>query len=111
MTGVVAGEQQMASLLVRQPESDSPKQCHLLEKQETFLGRDPACDIVIPSLAVSRRHARIIRVGDCFYVEDMDTPGGTRVNGPEVGNQIRGRTLLRDKDEIWFPTAVVQFRE
>ena len=101
----------MASLHVRKPVSDSPEHRYPLEKQETFLGRDPACDIVIPSPAVSRRHARIIRIDNRFYVEDMDTPGGTRVNGPEVRNQIRGRTLLRDKDEIWFPTAVVQFRE
>ena len=102
---------EMASLHVREPGGESPEQCYPLEKQETVLGRDPACDIVIRSLLVSRRHARIMGVGEQFYLENMETFGGTRLNGPEVGNHIRGRTLLRDGDEIWFATAVVQFRE
>jgi hypothetical protein len=42
----------------------------------------------------------------------MGTLDGTRVNGSGIGNQIRRRTLLHDKDEIWFADEfVVQFRE
>jgi pSer/pThr/pTyr-binding forkhead associated (FHA) protein len=83
-----------------------------LEKEQTILGRNPDCDVVIPSLCADRRHARIIRVGDQFYVEDMNSRGGTRVNGREISNQIQGRKPLRGGDEIWFGSdVVVQFQE
>jgi pSer/pThr/pTyr-binding forkhead associated (FHA) protein len=102
----------MASLHLRALLSDAQEQHYLLEKQEALLGRSPDCDVVVPYIHVSRRHAKIIRIGDQFYIEDMGTPGGTRVNGPGIGNQIRERTLLHDKDEIWFAdSVVVQFRE
>jgi len=99
----------MASLRVLV--GDSQVGDYLLEKDETVLGRSPDCDVVIPTLCSARRHARIFRVGDRFYVEDMYSPGGTRVNGPEISNQISGRTLLRDGDSIWFGGVIVQFRE
>src|SRR5262245_6190585 len=102
----------MASLHVRKLGDDLQDLHYPLEKEEVILGRKADCDVVVPCKYTSRHHARIIRVGDRFYVEDMGTPGGTRVNGLAVGNLIRGRTLLQDKDEIWFAhNVVVQFRE
>jgi pSer/pThr/pTyr-binding forkhead associated (FHA) protein len=83
-----------------------------LEDEQTILGRNPDCDVVIPSLCAARKHARITRVGDQFFVEDMDTLGGTRVNGAEPSNQIKGRKLLQRGDEIWFGDGVVvRFQE
>jgi pSer/pThr/pTyr-binding forkhead associated (FHA) protein len=102
----------MASLLLHLPTVETPAEDYLLEKEETILGRHPDCDLVIPSLCADRRHARIIRIGAQFYVEDMGSRGGTRVNGPEIGNQIRRRTLLRSGDTIWFGAViVVRFQE
>jgi pSer/pThr/pTyr-binding forkhead associated (FHA) protein len=103
-------EEEMASLQIRV--GDAQVWHYSLEKEQTILGRNADCDVVIPSLCASRRHARIIRVGDQFYVEDMDTPGGTRVNGSKISNQIKGRKVLRRGDEIWFGGGVVvQFQE
>jgi pSer/pThr/pTyr-binding forkhead associated (FHA) protein len=80
-------------------------------KDEMVLGRSVDCDVVIPSLCAGRRHARIRREGSQFYVEDLNSRGGTRVNGPGISNQITGRTLLQDGDTIWFGSdVVVQFR-
>jgi len=102
----------MASLYLRIRRSDAQAQHYLLEKQEVVLGRDQGCDVVVPCIHVSRRHARIIRVDDRFYVEDMGTPCGTRIHSQGVGNRLRGRTLLQDQDEIWFADyVVVQFWE
>jgi pSer/pThr/pTyr-binding forkhead associated (FHA) protein len=101
----------MASLYMRLLGGEPQEQQHLLTKDEVVIGRAPDCDLVVPSFAASRRHARILRLEDRYYVEDMGSRGGTRVNGPEVGNQFRGRTLLHDQDEIRFPNVVVQFRE
>jgi pSer/pThr/pTyr-binding forkhead associated (FHA) protein len=102
----------MASLHVRKLGGDAQGLSYPLEKEEVTLGRSAECDVVVPCIHASRRHAQVIRVGVQFYVEDMGSTGSTRVNGPGAGNQIRGRTLLRDQDEIWFGNGVVvQFRE
>jgi pSer/pThr/pTyr-binding forkhead associated (FHA) protein len=102
----------MASLLLLLPTGDAPVEEHVLVKEETLLGRHPDCDVVIPYLCCARRHARVLRIGAQFYVEDLGSPGATRLNGPEIGNQIRGRTLLRSGDTIWFATRIgVRFQE
>ena len=65
-------------------------------REITICGRSPTCDISVPYLHVSRQHFRILRHGERFYIEDMDTPPGTRVND----QQIRGATQLSDGDRI-----------
>ncbi len=80
----------------------------LLNENETLIGRwdadggifpDVDLDTDDPEAKVSRRHARIIRRGDEFFIEDLGSTNGTFVN--------RGRRLLpgdlqplRDADEI-----------
>src|SRR4051812_2643570 len=67
-----------------------------LDRGETLLGRDPACEIVLTSADVSRRHARIERRGDGYYVEDLGSKAGTRLNGEMLGRPMR----LREGDRI-----------
>lgn len=45
---------------------------------------------------VSRRHCRILREGESWFVEDLGSQRGTVVNG----NRISGRTALRPGDQI-----------
>jgi pSer/pThr/pTyr-binding forkhead associated (FHA) protein len=102
----------MASLQLRVLGSKPQVKDHLLDKDETFLGRDANCDVVLPALFVARRHARIFRIDGQFFIEDLSTICGTRVNNRDGYNQIRGPTLLRDGDTIVFGSEmVVQFRE
>src|SRR5579864_4057915 len=44
---------------------------HDLSRDETVIGRHPECTIQIDSNMVSRKHARIVRDGARFLVEDM----------------------------------------
>ena len=67
-----------------------------LSREVTICGRNTTCDIPVPSTSVSRQHFRIVRHGDGFYIEDMETVCGTRVNG----QRIRGATQLSDGDRI-----------
>jgi pSer/pThr/pTyr-binding forkhead associated (FHA) protein len=60
------------------------------------LGRAAECDLVLDGGAVSRRHARIVREGDRFLLEDLGSANGTLVNGAraercplEVGDELR----------------------
>lgn len=58
-------------------------------------GRDPACDVVIPSSEVSRRHAEIQLGEDGYVVTDTST-NGLFVNG----DRVEGSRLLRRGDVI-----------
>lgn len=60
------------------------------------IGRDPASAIWVDSGVVSRRHASIVVSAEALSIEDHGSKNGTLVNGTTV----RGRTTLRDSDEI-----------
>ena len=67
-----------------------------LNNEVTVLGRDAACEIVLSDQGVSKRHAKIIRKGDGFFIEDLHSTNGTRV-GDECLTESR---LLEDGDLI-----------
>jgi diguanylate cyclase (GGDEF)-like protein len=50
-----------------------------IAKGETVIGRATSCDLVLPDPGVSRQHARILREGGAFYVEDLESKNGTFV--------------------------------
>jgi ABC-type multidrug transport system ATPase subunit len=61
-----------------------------------IVGRDPACDIVLNSPNVSRRHCRIVQSGPGFILEDLKSRNGTFLNGALVG----GPEPLQTGDEV-----------
>jgi len=62
---------------------------------ELLIGRHHACDVVLPSINVSRRHARLYFRDGRWILRDLESTNGTRVNGLPVG-----RSELRPGDEI-----------
>jgi serine phosphatase RsbU (regulator of sigma subunit)/pSer/pThr/pTyr-binding forkhead associated (FHA) protein len=78
-----------------------------LEREAAVLGRHPDCDIVLDSGAVSRQHARILRIDNAFFIEDMQSRNGTYVNG----RQIRDRMQLDDQDRITLCDVVLVFKD
>jgi pSer/pThr/pTyr-binding forkhead associated (FHA) protein len=67
-----------------------------LVAESVSLGRGPHCDVVIPMIAVSRNHARIVRVRDAYLIEDTESRSGTRLNDVT----ILYRRPLRNGDRI-----------
>src|SRR5947209_6990908 len=67
-----------------------------LEAEKIVMGRNAECGIVVNLPAVSREHAIIRRVAGKFYIEDLKSRNGTRVNNQE----INARTLLKNNDLI-----------
>ena len=56
-------------------------------QREIRIGRDPNCDLVLPTNEypmVSRSHLLIRLAADRYWVEDLNTPGGTFVNGERI---------------------------
>jgi serine phosphatase RsbU (regulator of sigma subunit) len=61
---------------------------HELTTDEVLLGRHPECQIVIDSNMVSRKHARVVRSGNEFFLEDLGSGNGTTVNGQRVTTRV-----------------------
>lgn len=56
----------------------------LLEKDVTFAGRSPDCDVFLDDITVSRRHAEVHRDGERFSIKDAGSLNGTYVNRHRV---------------------------
>jgi hypothetical protein len=75
-----------ARLLVRvgaQPEIE-----YVLTREVTILGREAINDLVVDDAEVSRRHTRILREAEGYYVEDLGSTNGTFVNGQRVTSPL-----------------------
>lgn len=69
-----------------------------LDQEVITIGRDPSCEVVLSDPSVSRSHARIMREGTLFFLEDLGSTSGTKLNGLSLR---RGeRSLLHDGDGI-----------
>lgn len=94
----------MANLVVLLP---SGSNTFPLDKDEVFLGRLPECDIVLDSNMVSRKHARVFKMGQDFFIEDLGSGNGTTVNGERLTTRIP----LKNNDRIKFGPILVRYEE
>lgn len=65
------------------------------DQPELLLGRDLSCDVRLPDLTVSRRHARLICRDGRWVIQDLESTNGTIVNGRRVG-----RCEVRPGDDV-----------
>ena len=63
---------------------------------EYVIGRRSDCQIFVPDMRVSRQHARLIRNGEGWTLEDLGSNNGTYING----QRLEAATVLRHDDEI-----------
>jgi len=82
--------------VLRVLKGQNPGQLVPLEGDSIVLGRHPECDVVLEIGAVSRQHARLVRAGDDFYVEDLNSRNGTFLND----EMVAGRQRLRENDRL-----------
>jgi len=68
------------------------------------IGRDPECNLEIPDRLASRKHVLVVKVGDCWMVEDLKSSNGTLFNAKPLD-----RSVLADGDEIAIGTTVIKF--
>ncbi|HNA89675.1 MAG TPA: FHA domain-containing protein [Anaerolineales bacterium] len=68
-------------------QSSTPSKEFELTKSEIIIGREDSVDITIPASAVSRRHARLMLIGENYVLEDLGSSNGTYVNGEKIDKQ------------------------
>lgn len=66
-----------------------------IKEDKILIGRQEKCDIVLPALAVSARHARLERTGDVYSLTDLRSTNGTYVNNRPISTII-----LHDGDRV-----------
>lgn len=72
-------------LIVRK--GPKPGQLFPLALETIMVGRDPASDIPIDDVEVSRRHARLIRTDEGYQIQDVGSTNGTFVDGKRLAGE------------------------
>lgn len=82
---------------------------HELVRDETLIGRSEDCTILVPQTMtmVSRRHARILKQGPQFLLEDLNSGNGTVLNG----TKITGPSVLKNEDRIKIGPMLMVFSD
>ena len=70
---------------------DQPPTQHYFSQSEILLGRDSHCDLPLPDDTVSVRHARLSHHHGQWWLEDLGSTNGTRLN----------------RDQVSIPTVVI----
>lgn len=77
----------------------------VLNKDFITLGRDPACDIVLDEIGVSRFHCSLNRVGIDYVLADEESTNGTFVNDKPVTHEV-----LHEQDSLALgPECLLRF--
>ncbi|MDT8375637.1 MAG: FHA domain-containing protein [Mariprofundaceae bacterium] len=75
-----------------------------LDREETTIGRKPENTIHVDNLAVSGRHARVLKIGNKAILEDLGSTNGTFVNDKQITKHI-----LQHGDSIAIGKHVLTF--
>lgn len=74
---------------------------------ETVIGRGAECQVCLEDEFVSQLHARIVKAGESYLLEDLGSTNGTYVNGSRINYPVG----LRHGDLIGIGRTVLEFRE
>jgi len=93
-TQTVKPKRMLAKLLL--PDEN---QCYIKEYERTF-GREDFLGIIPQNklLFIGKKHFKIIKMDDGFYIEDLNTKNGTFLNKEDIRGL--GKKKLADKDTI-----------
>ena len=109
-------EEELSSSVSRGPRSEAvltvlrganPGALYALDQQQSVIGRSPDVEIPVPDESLSRRHARIHRLGKVFAIEDLGSTNGTFVDG----KRVHGVVALEDGCRVFLgKRTVLHFR-
>ena len=92
---------------LRLASGNGPAEVFALRGDQVVLGRSHECDLILPDVLLSRRHALLARGAQGWLLEDLGSLNGTRLNGARVS----GAQALRDGDVIAVSDWSLVFRD
>lgn len=87
---------------------EAAEKSYVLGCESCIIGRSPDCDIRVKYPAVNSQHAKIYKNGSAWFIEDLNSTTGTKVNARAVSG---GRRRLRDGDIIGLGGVIFVFDE
>ncbi|HJZ91666.1 MAG TPA: GGDEF domain-containing protein [Gemmataceae bacterium] len=80
---------------------------HTLGEKPLIVGRGEDCDIRVLDTSVSRRHVRIEKIGDDYFVLDMQSTNGSYVNDKQ---SLAGEPIpMRDGDYLRVGNCIFRY--
>jgi pSer/pThr/pTyr-binding forkhead associated (FHA) protein len=77
----------------------------LINKEVFRIGsKEKDNDAVLHSSGVSRYHARILKQGESYFLEDLNSKNGTYVNGKQLN--YKEKLKLQSMDQVRFADAL-----
>lgn len=108
-TQLLGREKQTVKYILEEKYPESGRKIFLGEKSTQLLGAlRGTADLLLPSPAVSRLHAKLRREGESYYLCDLNSRNGTWVNGREL--QAEHEVELKEGDEIKFADMIYILR-
>ena len=93
----------MPTLIIQLPGLPSVE--HIVREDAITLGRMKGNTIALSDSSVSLSHAKITRVGNEFFLKDLNSTNGTMLNGQSITE-----ARLREGDQLKFGEVIAYFR-
>lgn len=78
-----------------------------IREDQVRIGRDPRAEVVLADQGVSRAHARIVRRGREFFLEDLGSRNGTLINDQRMPE--KGARFLQSGDRVQIGRSILRF--
>jgi len=92
---------------LRVASGDGPAEWFALRGERVVIGRARDCDLILPDVLLSRRHAELVRAGAGWLLRDLGSLNGTRLNGARVEREA----LLKDGDAVAIADWALVFKD
>jgi serine phosphatase RsbU (regulator of sigma subunit)/pSer/pThr/pTyr-binding forkhead associated (FHA) protein len=86
---------------------DGPGEWFALRGERVVVGRARDCDLILPDVLLSRRHAELVRARTGWVVRDLGSLNGTRLNGARIEREAP----LADGDSIGIADWALVFKD
>jgi phosphoserine phosphatase RsbU/P len=92
---------------LRLASANGPPEWFPLRGDRIVLGRSRDCDLILPDVLLSRRHAELVRAEHGWLLRDLGSLNGTRLNGARLEKDV----LLQDGDVVEIADWSLAYRD
>lgn len=92
---------------IRLASGHGPAEWFALRGERVVVGRARDCDLILPDVLLSRRHAELVRSDAGWLLRDLGSLNGTKLNGVRVQRD----QLLRDGDVLEIADWKLAYRD